>query len=73
MLTFAFALTAGSLDAECLRYQGEALASLRRRMDSPDLSSTESTLGAILLLAGIEVRLIFWLILTDFSGAVKEC
>ena len=55
MLTFAFAVTAGSIDRECLGYQNEALSSIRQRMSSPDRATSESTLGAILLLAGIEV------------------
>ncbi|OGE58193.1 hypothetical protein PENARI_c001G09696 [Penicillium arizonense] len=57
MLTFAFAGTDGCIDRECLRYQGQALSSIRRRMDSPDMATTESTLGAILLLARVEVRI----------------
>ncbi|KAH6867475.1 putative N-ethylmaleimide reductase [Thelonectria olida] len=51
MLTFAFAVTPGSVNKECLSYQGEALSSIRQKMSSPDRAS-ESTLGAILLLAG---------------------
>ncbi|KAE8441222.1 hypothetical protein EG329_005622 [Mollisiaceae sp. DMI_Dod_QoI] len=57
MLTFAFAATAGSIDRECLGYQSEALSSIRERMSSPNRATSESTLGAILLLAGIEARL----------------
>jgi len=55
MLTFSFAVTASSTDKEYLRYQSEALGSIRRRMNTPDRATSESTLGAILLLAGIEV------------------
>jgi hypothetical protein len=33
----------------------QALSSIRQRMSSPDRAATESTIGAILLLAGIEV------------------
>lgn len=40
---------------ECLEYQNKALSSIRQRMSSPDKAATESTIGAILLLAGIEV------------------
>ncbi|KAJ5152935.1 N-ethylmaleimide reductase [Penicillium canariense] len=57
MLTFSFASAAGSINRECLEYQGEALTSIRQRMSSPDRATMESTLGAILLLAGIEARL----------------
>ncbi|KAJ5997315.1 N-ethylmaleimide reductase [Penicillium canescens] len=57
MLTFAFAVTDGCINSECLQYQGQALSSIRRRMDSPDMATTESTLGAILLLARVEAQL----------------
>ncbi|MCJ1309217.1 hypothetical protein MMC25_002874 [Agyrium rufum] len=56
MLTLAFAATAGNIDRECLGYQSEALKYIRRRMSYPEGATSESTLGAILLLAGIEVR-----------------
>jgi hypothetical protein len=55
MLTFAFALTAGKIDRECLQYQGEALSFIRQGISSPGEAIMESTLGAIILLAGIEV------------------
>lgn len=57
MLTYAYATTAGSIDRECLRYQGEVLSAIRQRMSSPNTVTNVSTLGAILLLAGIEVRI----------------
>ncbi|KAF2476210.1 putative N-ethylmaleimide reductase [Lindgomyces ingoldianus] len=57
MLTFEFAVTASSIDREYLRYQNEALSSIRQRMNSLDSATSESTMGAILLLAGIEARL----------------
>jgi len=56
MLTFAFAVTGGIMDQECVGYQNQALASIRERMSSPEVALTLPTLGAILLLAGIEVR-----------------
>lgn len=56
MLTFAFAVTGGNMDQECVGYQNRALASIRERMSSPEIALTLPTLGAILLLAGIEVR-----------------
>jgi hypothetical protein len=68
MLTFAFAATAGSIDRECLGYQSEALSSIRQRMSSPDRATSESTLGAILLLAGIEVCITFSLIPPNSTG-----
>jgi hypothetical protein len=55
MLTCAFAATAGRIDRECLGYQSEALSSIRQRMSCLDRAISESTLGAILLLAGVEV------------------
>lgn len=55
MLTFLFTVTAGMSSRECLEYQNKALSSIRQRMSSPDKTATESTIGAILLLAGIEV------------------
>ena len=57
MLTFTFSAAAGRINRECLKYQNEALSSIRQRMNSLDRSVSESTLGAILLLAGIEVRI----------------
>ena len=55
MLTFIFAVTASSIDREYLGYRSEALSSIRQSMNSPDRATSESTLGAILLLAGIDV------------------
>ncbi|KAF2705408.1 hypothetical protein K504DRAFT_337429, partial [Pleomassaria siparia CBS 279.74] len=57
MLTIACAVTSntGSIDGECLGYQSEALNSIRQRLSSPDRATLESTLGAILLLAGVGV------------------
>jgi hypothetical protein len=55
MLTFLFTSTAGIIDREYLRYQVEALGSIRQRMSFPEEAATEPTLGAIVLLAGIEV------------------
>lgn len=72
MLTFAFAATAGSINKECLEYQCEALTSIRQRISSPDRATAESTLGAILLLAGIEVRESFSLIPPYSASSHKE-
>jgi hypothetical protein len=68
MLTFAFAVTAGSIDRECLGYQSEALSSIRKRMSSPAGATSESTLGAILLLAGIEVCINFSLMSPNLAA-----
>ncbi|PWY93989.1 hypothetical protein BO94DRAFT_543257 [Aspergillus sclerotioniger CBS 115572] len=53
MLALAFAVTGGSLDQECLRYQGQAITYIRERMDSEDDAASEATIGAILLIAGV--------------------
>ena len=55
-LTFAFAMTGGNIDRECLEYQTHAMSILRDRVERPDNALTLPTLGAILLLAGVEVR-----------------
>ncbi|KAI4596318.1 hypothetical protein KJ359_005447 [Pestalotiopsis sp. 9143b] len=56
-LTFALAVTGGNMDNECIGYQNQTLAAVRRRMSSPDTALSLPTLGAILLLAGVEARL----------------
>ena len=68
MLTLTFAVIAGNIDRECLGYQSEALSSIRQRMGSPDRATSESTLGAILLLAGIEVCITFSLVSLYLAG-----
>jgi hypothetical protein len=55
MLTFSFKATESMTSSKYLEYQNEALSSIRQRMSSPDRAATEPTIGAILLLAGIEV------------------
>ncbi|OQD81347.1 hypothetical protein PENANT_c028G03103 [Penicillium antarcticum] len=70
MLRISFAITDGYIDVECLRYQGQALSSIRRRMSSPDMATTESTLGAILLLVGVEVY--SHLLGADFVDVLKD-
>ena len=55
MLSFVFAVTGGSIDRECLEYQGQAISCIRRNMGSPDEAISESTIGAILLLTGVAV------------------
>ncbi|KPM35519.1 hypothetical protein AK830_g11061 [Neonectria ditissima] len=57
MLSFAFAVTGGNIDQECLGYQGQAIGYIRERMSSLDEATSESTIGAILLLAGVEACL----------------
>ncbi|KAJ5909808.1 N-ethylmaleimide reductase [Penicillium tannophilum] len=72
MLTYAYATTAGSIDREFLRYQGEALSSIHQRMSSPNKATKASTLGAILLLAGIEARLGLPHQVQLHMGAIKQ-
>jgi hypothetical protein len=55
MLSFAFAVAGGSINQECLGYQGQAISRIREKMSSLDEATSESTIGAILLLAGVEV------------------
>ncbi len=61
MLTFAFSGAADGIDRTFLEYQSAALRSVRQRIGSLERATEESTLGAILLLAGIEVRITFYL------------
>jgi hypothetical protein len=68
MLTFAFAVNSSSIDRVYLGYQREALSSIRQRINSPDRNTSESTLGAILLLAGVEVCNPSSLIRTNTAG-----
>lgn len=55
MLSLAFAVTGGSINRECLGYQGQAITRIREKMSCLDEATSESTIGAILLLAGVEV------------------
>ncbi|KAM3088349.1 hypothetical protein ACMFMG_002402 [Clarireedia jacksonii] len=57
MLTFAFAATEGGINRECLGYQSKAISHIRKRMNSLDRATLITTIGAILLLAGVEARL----------------
>ncbi|KAI1179333.1 putative N-ethylmaleimide reductase [Nemania sp. FL0916] len=56
LLTFKYA-TSAVIDADFLGYQSRALGLIRMKMDSPNEAASESTLAAILLLAGIDARL----------------
>ncbi|KAI1164823.1 hypothetical protein F5B18DRAFT_660802 [Nemania serpens] len=57
MLSLAFAVVDGRINRECLSYRDQAISHIRERMGSPGEATSESTLGAILLLAGVEARL----------------
>jgi hypothetical protein len=55
MLSLSLAVTGGTVDQECLGYQGKAIHYIRQKMSSLDEATSESNIGAILLLAGVEV------------------
>ncbi|RYC62085.1 hypothetical protein CHU98_g4137 [Xylaria longipes] len=57
MFSLAFAVAGGSINRECLGYQGQAIGYVRERMGSPGEATSESTIGSILLLAGVEACL----------------
>ncbi|RAH51160.1 uncharacterized protein BO95DRAFT_492313 [Aspergillus brunneoviolaceus CBS 621.78] len=72
MLTLAFAVTGGSLDQECLRYQGQAITYIRERMDSEHDAASEAVIGAILLIAGVGARLGLKAQVELHMGAVQQ-
>jgi hypothetical protein len=55
LLTATSAVAGGTVAGDSLRYQTETIKTLRQRISDSDANSTLSTLGAILLLAGVEV------------------
>ena len=72
MLTLAFASNGGNTNAECLAYKGQAISHINQKIGFPEVTATDSTILAILLLVGIEARLstssdyLSWLIM-NFS------
>ncbi|CEI63545.1 hypothetical protein FVEN_g6676 [Fusarium venenatum] len=56
MLSLAFAASGGIINKECLIYRGQAIHHIRETMMF-NHSVSESTIGAILLLVGVEARL----------------
>lgn len=56
LLTTTFATSGNRLGGQSLHHQAETFKALRRRISDHDSTSIVSTIGAILLLAGIEVR-----------------
>lgn len=56
LLTTHFGVGGDIFDDDCLRYQLETIKTVRERISLPDATTVISTLGAILLLAGVEVR-----------------
>ena len=57
MLTLAFAANGGDTTAECLAYKGKAISHINQKIRFPEVTATDSTILAILLLVGVEVRL----------------
>ncbi|KAK5627014.1 hypothetical protein RRF57_002729 [Xylaria bambusicola] len=57
MQSLAFAKAGDGTDREWRGYQGQAFSYLRERIGTPDMATSEPTIGAILLLAGVEARL----------------
>ena len=57
MLSFAFTVTGGTIDHECLAYQSQAYHYVRQKMASVDEAISGTTIGTILLLAGVEVSI----------------
>lgn len=55
MFSLLFAATEGNLDMECLKYKGSAIGGIRDKIACIKGAVSESTIGAILLLAGVEV------------------
>ncbi|KAK1238228.1 hypothetical protein MKX08_002807 [Trichoderma sp. CBMAI-0020] len=55
MLSLLFAVTKGSLDIECLKYKICAIGYIRDKVTYGKEAASESTIGAILLLVGVEV------------------
>ncbi|EHK18274.1 uncharacterized protein TRIVIDRAFT_47366, partial [Trichoderma virens Gv29-8] len=57
MLALLFAVTEGNLDIECLRYKVCVIGCIRDKVASIKGAVSESTIGAILLLVGVEAQL----------------
>lgn len=62
MLSLAFAVAGGSIDRECLGYRGQTIRRIRERMGSAEEARSVGTIGAILLLVGVEVCRCFFII-----------
>lgn len=63
MLTLVHATEGLSTSREALEYKDKAITSLQSTLGALDLTFLESTMGAILLLAGFEVRDALFLLL----------
>ncbi|RFU73388.1 hypothetical protein TARUN_8871 [Trichoderma arundinaceum] len=57
MFSLLFAVTEGNLDIECLRYKVCAIGCIRDKVACIKGAVSESTIGAILLMVGVEAQL----------------
>ncbi|KAF4335648.1 hypothetical protein FBEOM_10485 [Fusarium beomiforme] len=57
MLSLAFTANRGIINKECLEYRIQAVQHIRQTLNTLDKAVSESTIGAILLLVGVEARL----------------
>jgi len=79
MLTLAFAANGGDTNAECLAYKGKAITHINQKIRYPEVTATDSTILAILLLVGIEARLsipsdsVSCLTMAYHSGYTRAC
>lgn len=55
MLTLSFAASGGDMTRECLEYATRAVGFVGVRLSHPERATTDATVGAILLLAGVDV------------------
>lgn len=55
MLSLAYAAAGNRTEREWREYRGQAFSFVRERIGTPGTATSESTIGAILLLAGVEV------------------
>ncbi|KAI1271670.1 hypothetical protein F5Y07DRAFT_382310 [Xylaria sp. FL0933] len=72
MYSLAFAVAGGDSNRECLGYQGRTFGYVRERMSSPSAAASESTIGAILLLTGVQARLGMTAQVQLHLGAVRQ-
>ena len=55
-LTLAFAANGGTLDKECTAYRLKAIQCINERLSDHAKAASNTTMGAVLLLVGVEVR-----------------
>lgn len=57
LFSIAFAANRGQMTTECLRYKGEAIRLLNRRITCPQSAVGETCIGTIMILTGVEYRM----------------